>query len=146
MTRAESGWTREAARKFSAAALRFFQELPIACQQVEVQTMNTKINGVDVRPVSVGSGQPVSRTREVAGGDDQAGAAAGHADVSITDGARQLATLEKTIATLPVVDEAKVAATSLAIEQGRYQVDAHRIADKLIHMDYELSQAGDAEK
>jgi hypothetical protein len=81
--------------------------------------MNTKINGVETRPVAVSSGQPVSRPREVAGGDDSSSAAAGGADVSITDGARQLANLEKAIAALPVVDDARVAATSLALEQGR---------------------------
>ena len=104
--------------------------------------MNTKINGVDSRPIGVTGGQPVARTRDVASGDEPAGNAVGGADVSITDGARQLASLEKAIAALPVVDEARVAATSLAIEQGRYQVDSQKVADKLIRMDYDLSRAG----
>ncbi|MCU0759113.1 MAG: flagellar biosynthesis anti-sigma factor FlgM [Steroidobacteraceae bacterium] len=105
--------------------------------------MNTKINGVDSRPVAVTGGQPVTRPRDVASGEESAGAAVGGADVSITEGARQLATLEKAIAALPIVDEARVAAASLAIEQGRYQVDGQKVADKLIRMDYDLSRAGD---
>ncbi len=108
--------------------------------------MNTKINGVDTRPVGVSGGQPVTRVRDVATGEEAAGAAAGGSDVSVSDGARQLANLEKAIAALPVVDDARVAATSLAIEQGRYQVDSQKVADKLIRMDYELSKAGGSEK
>lgn len=108
--------------------------------------MNTKINGVETRPVAVSGSQPVSRPRDVAGGEDSQAASAGATDVSITDGARQLATLEKAIAALPVVDDARVAATSLALEQGRYQPDPERIADRLIRMDAELSSAGGAEK
>jgi negative regulator of flagellin synthesis FlgM len=108
--------------------------------------MNTKINGVETRPVAVAGGQPVARVRDVATGDEAAAAPAGGADVSITEGARQLATLEKAIAALPIVDDARVAATSLALEQGRYQADPQRIADRLIRMDYEMSSAGGAEK
>lgn len=104
--------------------------------------MNTKINGVETRPVGVGGSQPVTRVRDVATGEESAAAATGGTDVSVSDGARQLASLEKAIAALPVVDDARVAATSLAIEQGRYQVDSKKIADKLIRMDYEVSQAG----
>lgn len=108
--------------------------------------MNTKINGVDARPVGVSGGQPVARVRDVATGEDPAGTAVGSPDVSITDGARQLATLEKAIAALPVVDDARVAAASLAIEQGRYQVDSQKVADKLLRMDYDLERAGGGEK
>lgn len=108
--------------------------------------MNTKINGVETRPVAVSGGQPVARVRDVATGEDAAATAAGAAEVSITDSARQLATLEKAIAALPIVDDARVAATSLALEQGRYQADPQRIADRLIRMDYELSSADDAGK
>jgi len=108
--------------------------------------MNTKIDGVETRPVAVTGGQPVARVRDVATGDEAAASPAGGADVSITEGARQLATLEKAIAALPIVDDARVAATSLALEQGRYQADPQRIADRLIRMDYEMSSAGGAEK
>jgi negative regulator of flagellin synthesis FlgM len=108
--------------------------------------MNTKINGVETRPVAVTGSQPASRPRDVAVGEDSQATGTGAAGVSITDGARQLATLEKAIAALPVVDEARVAATSLALEQGRYQADPQRIADRLIRMDAELSSAGGAEK
>jgi negative regulator of flagellin synthesis FlgM len=104
--------------------------------------MNTKINGVETRPVAVTGSQPVTRARDATTGDDSAASAAGGADVSITSGARQLADLEKAIAALPVVDDARVAATALALEQGRYEVDPQRIADRLIRLDQELSTAG----
>ena len=42
---------------------------------------------------------------------------------------------------LPVVNEAKVAAIRSAIEDGSYQVVPERIADKLLRMDRELGAA-----
>lgn len=107
--------------------------------------MNTKISGMEPRPIGIAGSAPVSRARDAASGDD-ATASAGSADVSITQGARQLATLEKRIASLPEVDEARVAATSQALEQGRYQVDPQRIASRLIRMDAELFAAANPEK
>ena len=108
--------------------------------------MTNKINGVDARPVSVTGSTPVPRARDATAGEDGAGTSMGSASVSITEGARQLASLEKAIAALPVVDDARVAAASLAIEQGRYQVDGQKVADKLLRMDYDLTQAGGDEK
>ena len=108
--------------------------------------MNTKIDGVETRPISVKDSPSAARPRDLAGAEGQAGSTVGGTDISITAGARQLAALEKTIAALPMVDDARVVAAALAIEQGRYQIDAQLIADKLIRSDYELSQAGGREK
>lgn len=108
--------------------------------------MDTKINGVEPRAIGVAGSQPVSRLRETASGADSGAAGLAGADVSITDGARQLATLEKAIAALPVVDEARVSATALALEQGRYHADPLRIADRLIRSGAEMSDAGGGEK
>ncbi len=103
--------------------------------------MNTKIDGIDTRPVGVGSATPVSRSRAPAGlesGEPRAS----RPEINITEGARQLAALEKQLSEIPEVDEARVSAVSLSIERGRYQVDPERIAAQLLRMDHELSQAG----
>jgi negative regulator of flagellin synthesis FlgM len=49
-----------------------------------------------------------------------------------------LAALEQTIKGMPVVDEARVAEIRRAIEEGRYEVNAERIADKLIRAERDL--------
>ena len=38
----------------------------------------------------------------------------------------------------PVVNEARVAAVRLAVEEGRYEVVPERVADKLLRMEHEL--------
>lgn len=103
--------------------------------------MNTKINGIDTRPVGVGSATPVSRGRAPAG-LESGEPGASRPEINITEGARQLAALEKQLGEIPEVDEARVSAVSLSIERGRYQVDPERIAAQLLRMDHELSQAG----
>jgi negative regulator of flagellin synthesis FlgM len=66
-------------------------------------------------------------------------ATTGSSPVQITDQARQLASLEHAVNSLPVVNESRVAEIRLALEEGRYQIDAERIADKLLRTENELS-------
>lgn len=103
--------------------------------------MSTKINGIDLRPVGLGSTTPVARVRDpaVADGGD---AGVPSADVRITDAARQMAALERLVAATPVVNEARVSAVADSIAQGRYRVDPEQIADRLLRADGELKAAG----
>lgn len=103
--------------------------------------MTTKITGYQNPAVQVGTDKSVSRTRDGAASPAEV-ASKPASPVRITDQARQLATLEQTVNTLPVVNEAKVAALRSAIEDGSYQVVPERIADKLLRMDRELGAAG----
>ena len=41
----------------------------------------------------------------------------------------------------PIVNEARVAAVRLAVEEGRYEVAPERIADKMLRMEQELRSA-----
>ncbi len=103
--------------------------------------MSTKINGIELRPAGVGGATPVARVRDTAvaeGGDPGVPSA----DVRITDAARQMATLERLVAAAPVVSEARVAAVSEAIAQGRYRVDPEQVADRLLRADADLRAAG----
>jgi negative regulator of flagellin synthesis FlgM len=102
--------------------------------------VTTKINGYQNRPVQVGTDKAVTRTRD-ADAKASGSAAAGASPVQITEQARQLAALERAVQSLPVVDEARVAAIRLAIEEGRYEVAPERIADKLLRMEHELRGA-----
>jgi negative regulator of flagellin synthesis FlgM len=58
--------------------------------------------------------------------------------VRITEKAKQLAALEQAIKAMPAVDEARVAEVRRAIEEGRYEVNAERIADKLLRTERDL--------
>lgn len=99
--------------------------------------MTTKITGYQNRPVQVGTEKSVSRARDAARTPAEA-AVAGNSPVRITDQARQLAALEQAVQGAPVVNEARVTAVRLAIEEGRYEVSPDRIADKLLRMEQEL--------
>lgn len=100
--------------------------------------MTTKITGYQNHPVPVGAEKSVSKARDGAASLAAESAGKPASPVRITDQARQLAGLEQTLSTLPVVNEAKVAAIRAAIEDGSYQVAPERIADKLLRMEREL--------
>lgn len=108
--------------------------------------MTNKINGVDTRPVSVGGGAAVQRTRDPASDSSQAGASKAVEGVQITDGARQLAALERAIAEVPAVNQERVQKVAQSISEGRYQVRADKVADKMLRMDQTLADARRARK
>lgn len=55
--------------------------------------------------------------------------------VTLTDSARSLQKIEEAVAKAPVVNASKVAAVKQAIHSGSYQVDARRVADKLLQFE-----------
>jgi len=52
--------------------------------------------------------------------------------VTLTSSARSMQKIEAAVAKTPVVNPAKVAAVKQAINAGTYQIDAGRVADKLL--------------
>ena len=96
----------------------------------------TKITGYSNRPIQLGVDKKISRSGENAAAP-QSSATAGTA-VSITEQAKQLAALEQAVQSLPAVNEARVAEIRTAIQEGRYQVDPERIAEKLLCIEQEL--------
>lgn len=106
--------------------------------------MTNKISGVDSRLGPLSGATPIARGRAPASGET--GRDDADAGVRITEGARQLANLEKAIAALPVVDQARVDAVSRALDDGRYVVDPQRVADRLLRMDQDLSAARSKER
>ncbi len=101
--------------------------------------MPHKINGFDSRPVQVGTGSVQRKGNESATDASAKLKVAGADPVQITGSAKQLAALEQALKDQPVVDEARVAALRSAIESGTYQVDATRVADKLLRMEDQLA-------
>jgi negative regulator of flagellin synthesis FlgM len=103
--------------------------------------VNTKITGLDSRPVQVGTDKKVSRPSDQAAlpATKAAAGATGVSPVQITDSAKQLAALEQTLQGSAPVNEARVSAIRLAIEEGRYQVQADVVADKLLRVEREFN-------
>ena len=64
--------------------------------------------------------------------------ASGHDQLSLTDTARQLQALQDQVKDMPTVDSQRVDAIKAAIADGSYQVDANRIAEKMISMERSL--------
>jgi|SRR3954471_14233614 negative regulator of flagellin synthesis FlgM len=101
--------------------------------------VSIKISNYQNRPVQTGTDKSVSRTGSESSQAPADAAAASGSPVQITGQARQLASLEQAVQSLPVVNEARVAAIRDAIEDGRYQVNPERIADKLLRTEQDLS-------
>jgi negative regulator of flagellin synthesis FlgM len=55
--------------------------------------------------------------------------------VTLTSSARSLHKIEAAVAKAPVVNAAKVAQVKQAIHSGTYQIDAGRVADKLLQFE-----------
>ncbi len=104
--------------------------------------MSSKISGVDTRTSPLGAGRPVERVRDATTG---AKPESGGSDVHITGTALQLADLEQTVNSMPVVDEAKVASISAALAQGSYKISPEKIADGLMHLEQVLAPLGQKE-
>jgi negative regulator of flagellin synthesis FlgM len=101
--------------------------------------VTNKIGGYGNRPVHNGTGKSVSRERDAgASASQSAEANKASSPIQITDQARQLAALERAVQDAPVVNEARVAAIRLAVEEGSYEVVPERVADKLLRMEREL--------
>ena len=102
-------------------------------------TVASKINGLEVRPVRVAAGTAVSKAGTEKAPAQPKGSQAPGADVQITRTARGLAALEQSVRDLPAVDQARVAAIRQRLDDGSYQVDPQRIADTLLRMERDLA-------
>lgn len=80
------------------------------------------------------TGSKVSREQGVADAAKQ-GSAGSSDTVELTSSARLLERLEKTLAGLPAVDNARVAEVKAAIESGDYEINSDAIADAMIRFE-----------
>ncbi len=104
--------------------------------------MPTKISGYKAtQPVaplkgSKGNTAVADNSGSDATASTAAAAASQSADqVTLTASARSLQKIEAAIARTPAVDTAKVAAIKQALGSGTYQIDAGRVADKLLQFE-----------
>lgn len=101
----------------------------------------SKIDGFGQKPPQVNGGKGGSAVeRADAGPKSAGGASAARGDtVTLTEGARQLQRLEDAVAATPVTDSQRVQALKETIARGEYQVNAERVADKIIQSERELA-------
>ena len=102
--------------------------------------MTEKINGQGVRPTET-AGTRRSEAAKTAGSQAQARGAdkPSSADtVSITQSALLMAKLGEVVRSAPIVDNERVAALKDAIAAGTYEVDAQRVADRLLKFERDV--------
>jgi len=106
--------------------------------------VSNKINGLEPRPTRVtpGSGvRTLSGTARGAGGE----AAPAESSVQLTGAARHLAAIEESLRAMPAVDELRVAAVKQRLQDGSYEIDPQRVADRLLSLERDLARAAPLE-
>ena len=98
--------------------------------------MSDKISGISTaEPVSKptsSSSNGVVTDKSLGEGSASAVAAPPKDHVTLTDSARSLQKIEEAVAKTPVVNADKVAAVKQAISSGTYQINAGRVAGKML--------------
>jgi len=100
--------------------------------------VSNKINDLTTN-VTAGRPSAVAPARDVVSGGGNAAPAPATGEVTITDTASQLASLEQALRDSPAVDSAKVAQLQSAIEQGTYTVNPEHVATQLMQMERALA-------
>lgn len=104
--------------------------------------MAIEINGHSSSQLTgAGEGKAVqqSRSRTSDGKENNIGANSQQDVLSLTDTAALLQTLQQKITDIPVVNDQKVAAIRQQIANGNYQIDAGRVATKMMAFERALS-------
>ena len=101
--------------------------------------MPTKISSMETKPVRVAPGAPVHKRLDQAAATTESSYEAA-SDVQLTGTARSLASIEQGLHAMPAIDEQRVAAVRQRLESGDYKIDPQRIADKMLHLESDLSR------
>lgn len=108
--------------------------------------MAIEINNVSHSPGQVtelsGQQREAARPATDKAADKSNSPAAGGDQVSLTPTAQQLRTLEDKIAAQPVVDTQKVNAVKDALANGSFEINAERIAGKMMSLEKALGDMG----
>ncbi|MGM0813704.1 MAG: flagellar biosynthesis anti-sigma factor FlgM [Pseudomonadota bacterium] len=100
-------------------------------------TIDIKNNLTPTQPRTTGEGRSVAENAGVRSGGAEPGRDEGGSGdrVTLTDTARRLSDLTRSVSEQPAVDTQRVEQIRAAIDQGRYEINAERIADRLIAME-----------
>lgn len=60
--------------------------------------------------------------------------------IQLTDTAAKLQQIEQSLSDIPIVDNARVDAISQSIDDGQYQINDHKIADRIIQTETDINK------
>ena len=105
-------------------------------EEMQVTDKIREVNASAAAPIKGSSGGvPAADKNQTAAAGSAATAAPTADHVTLTGSARILQKLSEAVASAPVVNAEKVAAVKQAVQSGSYQVDAGRVADKLLNFE-----------
>ncbi|MDH5444960.1 MAG: flagellar biosynthesis anti-sigma factor FlgM [Gammaproteobacteria bacterium] len=81
-----------------------------------------------------------SDTSDTSSRSSDSKSSSGSDKVSLTDTAARLKALEQSLANQPEIDKERVSDVQNAINQGKYKVDAGRVADKMMNFEASFSK------
>lgn len=104
--------------------------------------VSNKIVGLEPRPARVTAGSPVRAVPGATTGPGQdPAAAAADASVKLTHASRNLTALADSLRDMPAVDELRVAAVKQRLQDGTYEIDPQRVADRMLRLESDLERA-----
>jgi negative regulator of flagellin synthesis FlgM len=106
----------------------------------------SKINGLETKPARIAPAATVNRRGGEAAETAAAARSEAGADVQLTGAARGLAAIEQSVRAMPAVDELRVAAVKERLQNGSYEIDPQRVADKLLRLESDLQRADPLER
>lgn len=100
--------------------------------------MPNKINGMSQTHTNRLSQRGQSQVSETSQEASRVAAEPQGDTVELTGTSQKLAGLSKALASQPVVDQAKVEAVRQSLADGSYQIDAEKIAERLVALDRQM--------
>ena len=105
--------------------------------------MAMEINGLPPSKVSSSADDPqVKQTREQPSAEQESARSSTADTISLSDNAVQLGKLGSNVVNTPVVDTQRVEQVKQAIQDGTYEVDPARVAEKLMQFESVLKPKG----
>ncbi len=98
--------------------------------------MTIDITGIHPSSIRSGEKRPTDEAAQKTVPHDKGKEQETKKTVQLTDRSNALEKLQKAVSNLPDVDTQKVESLKNAIREGRFEVNAERIADKIISMHY----------
>ncbi len=105
--------------------------------------MSIDINGINQRP-TVNSNPSTKSDTAADSSNDKVAKLVGNAGntVELTSEAKNLQRVQASLSEVSDVNHAKVASLKQAISEGRYQIDAERLADNMLALETEIHSEG----
>ena len=102
--------------------------------------MPNSINGPSHISNNISQNNSTKEAPKQAGETQNSQSASSSAVLNLTNTAESLQTLQKKLADTPDIDKQKVDSIKLALTEGKYQIDAEKVAEKFIEIEKALGK------